>query len=131
MQTAKRNILNAERIVCSANKLIATAIKFIFFAFRIISTAFRIIQSAERYMTSAIRNIASANRIITTAKWNRKKGHHITAVCFNGYFRIFLRKIRCWMECFVIFVMAWCWCNATESKPHNVSRNFNRTAKHR
>ena len=25
------------------------------------------------------------------------------------------------MECFVIFVMAWCWCNATESKPQNVS----------
>jgi hypothetical protein len=24
------------------------------------------------------------------------------------------------MECFVIFVMAWCWFNATESKPHNV-----------
>ena len=44
-----------------------------------------------------------------------------TAVCFNGYFRIFLRKIRCWMECFVIFVMAWCWFNATESKPQNVS----------
>ena len=28
------------------------------------------------------------------------------------------------MECFVIFVMAWCWCNATESKPQNVSGNF-------
>ena len=27
------------------------------------------------------------------------------------------------MECFVIFVMAWCWFNATESKPHNVSGN--------
>ena len=27
------------------------------------------------------------------------------------------------MECFVIFVMAWCWYNATESKPQNVSRN--------
>ena len=25
------------------------------------------------------------------------------------------------MECFVIFVMAWCWCNATESKPRNVT----------
>ena len=25
------------------------------------------------------------------------------------------------MECFVIFVMAWYWFNATESKPHNVS----------
>ena len=25
------------------------------------------------------------------------------------------------MECFVIFVMAWCWLNATESKPQNVS----------
>ena len=25
------------------------------------------------------------------------------------------------MECFVIFVVAWCWCNATESKPQNVS----------
>ena len=24
------------------------------------------------------------------------------------------------MECFVIFVMAWCWFNATESKPQNV-----------
>jgi hypothetical protein len=24
------------------------------------------------------------------------------------------------MECFVIFVMAWCWFKATESKPHNV-----------
>ena len=28
------------------------------------------------------------------------------------------------MECFVIFVMAWCWFNATESKPQNVSCNF-------
>ena len=28
------------------------------------------------------------------------------------------------MECFVIFVMAWCWCNATESKPQNVSGYF-------
>ena len=27
------------------------------------------------------------------------------------------------MECFVIFVMAWCWLNATESKPHNVIAN--------
>ena len=26
------------------------------------------------------------------------------------------------MECFVIFVMAWCWFNATESKPQNVMR---------
>ena len=48
----------------------------------------------------------------------------ITAVCFNGYFRIFLRKIRCWMECFVIFVMAWCWFNATEIKPRNVVGNI-------
>ncbi|WP_445713054.1 hypothetical protein, partial [Flavobacterium sp.] len=24
------------------------------------------------------------------------------------------------MKCFVIFVMACCWCNATESKPQNV-----------
>ena len=47
-----------------------------------------------------------------------------TAVCFNGYFRIFLRKIRYWMECFIIFVMAWCWFNATESKPHNVKCNI-------
>ena len=28
------------------------------------------------------------------------------------------------MECFVIFVMAWCWCNATESKPHNVVKHM-------
>ncbi|NHM03699.1 hypothetical protein [Flavobacterium celericrescens] len=28
------------------------------------------------------------------------------------------------MECFVIFVMAWCWCNATESKPQNVGDNI-------
>ena len=28
------------------------------------------------------------------------------------------------MECFVIFVMAWCWCNATESKPQNVVCNL-------
>ena len=28
------------------------------------------------------------------------------------------------MECFVIFVMAWCWCNATESKPRNVNCYF-------
>ena len=28
------------------------------------------------------------------------------------------------MECFVIFVMAWCWCNATESKPQNVNNKF-------
>jgi hypothetical protein len=27
------------------------------------------------------------------------------------------------MECFVIFVMAWCWLNATESKPQNVRHN--------
>ena len=27
------------------------------------------------------------------------------------------------MECFVIFVMAWCWFNATESKPQNVVGN--------
>ena len=27
------------------------------------------------------------------------------------------------MECFVIFVMAWCWLNATESKPQNVVCN--------
>ena len=48
----------------------------------------------------------------------------LTAVCFNGYFRIFLRKIRCWMESFVIFVMAWCWFNATEIKPQNVAHNI-------
>lgn len=30
------------------------------------------------------------------------------------------------MECFVIFVMAWCWFNATESKPQNVSGKLNR-----
>ena len=53
-----------------------------------------------------------------------KNNEMLTAVCFNGYFRIFLRKIRCWMECFVIFVMAWCWCNATESKPQNVVYNI-------
>ena len=28
------------------------------------------------------------------------------------------------MECFVIFVMAWCWFNATESKPQNVKCNI-------
>ena len=28
------------------------------------------------------------------------------------------------MECFVIFVMAWCWLNATESKPQNVVKQF-------
>ena len=28
------------------------------------------------------------------------------------------------MECFVIFVMAWCWFNATESKPQNVAHNI-------
>ncbi len=26
------------------------------------------------------------------------------------------------MECFTIFVMAKCWLNATESKPHNISK---------
>jgi hypothetical protein len=31
------------------------------------------------------------------------------------------------MECFVIFVMAWCWFNATESKPQNVTSNFMKT----
>jgi hypothetical protein len=31
------------------------------------------------------------------------------------------------MECFVIFVMAWCWFNATESKPQNVSGNTRAT----
>jgi hypothetical protein len=30
------------------------------------------------------------------------------------------------MECFDIFVMAWCWLNATESKPRNVSSNATR-----
>src|SRR5574343_71381 len=30
------------------------------------------------------------------------------------------------MECFVIFVMAWFWLNATESKPHNVMSNLMR-----
>ena len=57
-------------------------------------------------------------------KLNLIKTDFTTAVCFNGYFRIFLRKIRCWMECFVIFVMAWCWFNATESKPQNVVCNI-------
>ena len=33
------------------------------------------------------------------------------------------------MECFVIFVMAWYWYNATESKPHNVVHNFNEMLK--
>ena len=28
------------------------------------------------------------------------------------------------MECFVIFVMAWCWFNATENKPQNVVGYF-------
>ena len=28
------------------------------------------------------------------------------------------------MECFIIFVMAWCWFNATESKPQNVVCNI-------
>ena len=28
------------------------------------------------------------------------------------------------MECFVIFVMAWCWFDATESKPQNVGGNL-------
>jgi len=28
------------------------------------------------------------------------------------------------MECFIIFVMAWCWFNATESKPRNVNSHF-------
>ena len=32
------------------------------------------------------------------------------------------------MECFVIFVMAWCWFNATESKPQNVVPHCSRTA---
>ena len=31
------------------------------------------------------------------------------------------------MECFVIFVMAWCWLNATESKPQNVTCKHNET----
>ena len=31
------------------------------------------------------------------------------------------------MECFVIFVMAWCWCNATESKPQNVTTHLKKT----
>ena len=93
MQTAKRNILNAKRIVCSVNKLITTAIRFIFFAFRFISTSFRIIQSAERNMTTAFRNIPSAKRIITTAKWNEKKGHHITAVSQNVGFGAFLMLV--------------------------------------
>ena len=30
------------------------------------------------------------------------------------------------MECFVIFVMAWCWLNATESKPQNVGNKLKR-----
>ena len=35
------------------------------------------------------------------------------------------------MECFVIFVMAWCWLNATESKPHNVSIHCKTNSKHK
>jgi hypothetical protein len=31
------------------------------------------------------------------------------------------------MECFVIFVMAWCWFNATDSKPQNVVNNLRKT----
>lgn len=31
------------------------------------------------------------------------------------------------MECFVIFVKAWCWFNATESKPRQVVRHFMKT----
>ena len=31
------------------------------------------------------------------------------------------------MECFVIFVMAWFWFNATESKPQNVMRHLKKT----
>ena len=31
------------------------------------------------------------------------------------------------MECFVIFVVAWCWFNATESKPQNVRRHYMKT----
>jgi hypothetical protein len=31
------------------------------------------------------------------------------------------------MECFVIFVMAWCWYNATDSKPQNVIANAKKT----
>ena len=34
------------------------------------------------------------------------------------------------MECFIIFVMAWCWFNATESKPQNVGRQFGGAKKH-
>ena len=33
------------------------------------------------------------------------------------------------MECFIIFVMAWCWLNATESKPQNVSKQFRKKMK--
>jgi len=40
-------------------------------------------------MTSAFRNIASANRIIITANWNKKIGHHITAVSQNVGFSAF------------------------------------------
>ena len=34
------------------------------------------------------------------------------------------------MECFIIFVMAWCRFNATESKPQNVGSNFAPKKKH-
>ncbi len=33
------------------------------------------------------------------------------------------------MECFIIFVMAWCWFNATESKPQNVVQHLSKTLK--
>jgi len=33
------------------------------------------------------------------------------------------------MECFVIFVMAWCWFDATESKPQNVSSKLSAIGK--
>ena len=33
------------------------------------------------------------------------------------------------MECFVIFVVAWCWFNATESKPQNVVAHLNKMQK--
>ena len=31
------------------------------------------------------------------------------------------------MECYVIFVMAWYWCNATEIKPQNVTSKLKKT----
>lgn len=100
MLTSKRNIAYAVRLISfalrfilSTERNIASEVRFILSAERNIASAFRFIISVERNMASAIRFILSALRIMATAKWNVRKGHHITAVSSNWGFRQTLKLV--------------------------------------